>query len=72
MDLSQESCWTCKHLGPDIALRCAAFPRGIPLFIQDGQIAHEKPLPGQEGDYVWERHPAKQRIDSAKAKPDRP
>lgn len=45
-------CSMCKHYLSD--LKCKAFPDGIPDKIIDGSIVHDKPLPDQENDIVFE------------------
>lgn len=45
-------CATCKHLHTPIAMpypTCEAYPNGIPLEIQTGEIKHRKKHPGDNG-----------------------
>ena len=44
-------CRGCAHWR---GARCAAFPKRIPFMLISGQIHHLRPLPGQEGDTVFE------------------
>jgi hypothetical protein len=46
------SCTTCKYNNFDGT--CLAFPEQIPLYISAGQIAHDRPIKGQENDIVYE------------------
>ena len=66
MALAEPTCWTrkCKHFqgvgGPDDTevgeyVYCKAFPDGIPGEIAYGNNKHEKPLPGQGNEIVYER-----------------
>jgi hypothetical protein len=48
------SCHNCRHLAPGGALRCAAYPDGIPLPILSGDVVHDRPLPGDHGvQFAW-------------------
>ncbi|MGH2531532.1 MAG: hypothetical protein ACRDJW_04415 [Thermomicrobiales bacterium] len=42
-------CENCRHFDPQGLPRCAAFPGGIPLPILGGDVAHDRPLPGDHG-----------------------
>jgi hypothetical protein len=42
-------CDVCRHFDPRGLPRCAAYPDGIPLPILGGDIAHDRPLPGDHG-----------------------
>lgn len=44
-------CRGCAHWRD---ARCVAFPKRIPFMLISGQIHHLRPLPGQEGDTVFE------------------
>jgi len=45
-------CFNCKHrLGVNV---CEAFPDGIPDLIMSEGNMHEKPLPEQDNDIVFE------------------
>ncbi len=47
-------CRFCQHLDGTIDKpTCKAFPKGIPKTLINGQIFHNKPLPGQENDLVF-------------------
>lgn len=43
-------CQACMHWR---GLTCTAFPRGIPSDIQSGQVAHDRPYPG-DGNVQWD------------------
>ena len=43
-------CGECKHFTG--SLKCKAFDK-IPIEILSGENDHEKPLPGQKGDFVF-------------------
>lgn len=45
-------CFKCKHLRP-LSGGCAAFPEDIP-FGMGVLFQHDKPLPGQKNDIVFE------------------
>jgi hypothetical protein len=51
------SCQTCRHFDPYSGIRCAAFPNGIPLPIQDGQVDHRNPVQGDHGIQYEQRLP---------------
>jgi hypothetical protein len=40
-------CGTCKHITE--ALKCEAFPNGIPKAILEGEFDHTQPYPGDNG-----------------------
>ena len=42
-------CEVCRHFDPTGMPRCAAYPNGIPLPILGGDLAHDRPLPGDHG-----------------------
>lgn len=42
-------CDVCRHFDPRGLPRCAAYPGGIPLPIVGGDLAHDRPLPGDHG-----------------------
>lgn len=42
-------CLNCRHLDWRRMTRCAAYPDGIPLPILGGDVAHDRPLPGDHG-----------------------
>jgi hypothetical protein len=47
-------CWTCAHFDPRALeqhgqMRCDAFPAGVPVWIQLGQVDHTRPFPGDQG-----------------------
>ena len=42
-------CENCRHFDALGRPRCAAFPDGIPLPILSGEVAHDRPLPGDHG-----------------------
>ena len=41
-------CQSCKYLH-EFRLTCKAFPRGIPLPIQAGEVDHQEPFEGDNG-----------------------
>lgn len=46
----------CKHLDTEAPVfACKAFPEEIPEEIVLGQIRHDKVLPDQVGEYVFEK-----------------
>ena len=51
------SCLKCENLYRDLERfgKCKAFPKGIPFIINSGEISHDKPLPDQDNDIVFER-----------------
>jgi hypothetical protein len=49
-------CDTCAHLGAN-GLTCKAFPQGIPLMIQSGDLEHVDPLEG-DGGFQYKPVPA--------------
>lgn len=46
-DVSFNQCSQCKHF--KTALRCEAFPNGIPMEIFSGKVNHYKPVKGDNG-----------------------
>lgn len=46
-------CLNCRHLNRANMAQCTAYPEGIPYPIISGEIAHDKPLPGDNG-IQWE------------------
>ncbi|MFC1567471.1 hypothetical protein ACFL3R_01370 [Thermodesulfobacteriota bacterium] len=48
-----EQCQQCKHFGL-YSPSCKAFPDGIPEKILSGEIDHNKPLPDQDNEIVFE------------------
>lgn len=47
-------CQTCKHLDKFTSMSCIAFPTGIPQMVMDGLIPHDKKLPEQFDNIIWE------------------
>ena len=45
---SGPGCIVCKHVHTSW-LTCDAFPKGIPLMIQSGEVSHLGSLPGDKG-----------------------
>jgi len=56
MEYDRPQCSSCKHfnVGNFNGLTCRAFPKGIPDEILMNEKAHNKILPGQTGNYVFE------------------
>jgi hypothetical protein len=54
MMTTQPICFVCKHFDIESST-CAAFPKAIPFEILNGDNKHEKPLPDQSNDIVFER-----------------
>lgn len=50
----EQQCLNCKHLRP-LSGGCDAFPDGIPYKFTSDEVAHDKPEPGQVGDFVFEK-----------------
>lgn len=50
-------CLICKHYTGKF--KCKAFPDGIPEKIITGKSEHEKPLPNQENEIVFEEKETK-------------
>jgi hypothetical protein len=46
-------CFKCKHFR-EIEGGCSAFPDGIPNEITSGENDHDKPLPDQKNNIVFE------------------
>lgn len=44
-------CWNCKNFNGEnpAAQTCAAFPKGIPTEIWNGENSHTTPFPGDKG-----------------------
>lgn len=51
------SCLFCAHFFDDEERfgSCDAFLDGIPFIINSGSVSHDKPLPNQENDVVFEK-----------------
>lgn len=47
-------CFLCKHYNGGARYTCKAFPKGIPEEILFGKSEHEKPLPEQTNDIIFE------------------
>lgn len=54
MMTTQPICFICKHFDIETST-CAAFPNAIPFEILNGDNKHEKPLPEQKNDIVFEK-----------------
>ncbi len=54
-------CMKCRLYNSldDDKLSCKAFPFGIPDNIIMGEVKHDKPIKGQQGEYVFEGITAK-------------
>ena len=53
---SKPRCMNCKHYDPAaMEFVCKAFPLGIPDTIVIGKVKHDKPLPGQGNNIVFEQ-----------------
>ena len=48
------SCWDCIHVNKKEIGKCKAFPDGIPFEILSGEVSHDKPLPNQNNNIVFE------------------
>lgn len=46
-------CLTCQHFQGESHCRAYPAPLEIPAEILTGELAHDKPRPGQVGTYVW-------------------
>lgn len=64
--IMKSQCLDCKYFIRDGKYTCKAFPKGISDDILLGKVSHEKPLPGQEGDFVFVPVPEKVGIYSSK------
>ena len=53
MEATDLICFRCRHFNR-VGGGCAAFPDGIPDEITDGEHPHNRPLPGQGNDIVFE------------------
>lgn len=60
-------CDVGRHLDPDGMPRCAAYPGGIPLPILAGDVAHDRPLPGDRGIRFERATPAELRRRMARS-----
>lgn len=58
------SCHDCKHHNSSNWLVCSAFPDGIPLPIQSGEISHIEPV---EGDHGIQFEPSEDFLETLKA-----
>lgn len=55
MEAENLICFRCKHFDPySKQIGCDAFPNGIPDVITSGKDLHQKPLPDQKNDIVFE------------------
>ena len=52
--IKDTSCWGCKHFNKQKFGTCKAFPEGIPFIINSGEFNHDKPLPTQKNNIVFE------------------
>jgi hypothetical protein len=50
------SCLNCKWLNRKDMASCVAYPNGIPYPILSGEVAHDRPLPGDNG-IMWNPAP---------------
>lgn len=51
-----KNCLSCIHKGKNVGpyTGCAAFPDGIPLPIELGEVVHDKPMFKQKNNIVFE------------------
>ena len=57
MSLPNLQCANCRHSVRRVRGEiptCLAFPRGIPIEVTTNRVIHDRVLPGQVGDYVYE------------------
>ena len=56
-DSFSRQCNLCKHLVNPLPTKriCQAFPQGIPKKIWNNEIKHDKPIKGQNGNFVFEK-----------------
>lgn len=54
MEAVELVCFQCKHFRI-FSNGCDAFPNGIPSEITSGENNHQKPLPNQSNDIVFEQ-----------------
>ena len=47
-------CSLCKHRNGEGGLTCKAFPNGIPIGVVNGEVLHDKKLPNQDNDIIFE------------------
>lgn len=52
LNMYKSQCAKCKLYNEDEAT-CKAFPKGIPENMLEGDIKHDKPIKGQQGDYLF-------------------
>ena len=52
LNMYKSQCARCKLYNENEAI-CKAFPKGIPVNMLEGEITHEKPMKGQQGDYTF-------------------
>lgn len=50
----KEGCLYCKHMDINYIGRCKAFPKGIPIEINNGEVIHNKILKNQKGTFIFE------------------
>jgi len=54
MSVIDTSCPMCEHFNREKYGTCKAYPDGIPFEIVSSEVSHDKPLPDQEGQFVFE------------------
>ena len=52
LNIYKSQCGMCKLLDWTKCI-CPAFPKGIPENMLEGNIKHNKPIKGQQGDYLF-------------------